>query len=55
MLLAPFGVYYREAGCSGAAALLFNAAFNLALIVLFGDFFKKSYSKRPIGDAKKAR
>eukprot|EP00959_Pyramimonas_sp_CCMP1952_P458730 9477115-Pyramimonas_sp.AAC.1 len=53
--LGPFAFYHREAGCSGAGALLFNASFNLALIVLFGNFFKKSYSKDPKANTKKVQ
>jgi len=51
MCLVPFGLHYRDGGCSGSAALLFNAAFNAALIVLFGNFFKKSYTKKDTKEA----
>ena len=35
----------KPGGCGGKAALLFNATFNLALVLLFGNFFKRNYSR----------
>mmetsp|Transcript_38071 Transcript_38071/g.72988 ORF Transcript_38071/g.72988 Transcript_38071/m.72988 type:complete len:259 (-) Transcript_38071:297-1073(-) len=44
--LVPFLYFHLyDGGCSGVEALAFNAVFNFALIALFGDFFKRSYSK----------
>lgn len=33
-------------GCAGLEALAFNAAFNLALLLLFVQFYRASYSRR---------
>eukprot|EP00238_Polyblepharides_amylifera_P000779 CAMPEP_0196571222 /NCGR_PEP_ID=MMETSP1081-20130531/1400_1 /TAXON_ID=36882 /ORGANISM="Pyramimonas amylifera, Strain CCMP720" /LENGTH=266 /DNA_ID=CAMNT_0041888067 /DNA_START=95 /DNA_END=895 /DNA_ORIENTATION=+ len=52
--LIPFMSYHMSnlEGCSGVGALLFNAMFNFALIMLFGNFFKNAYSAN--GSAKNA-
>lgn len=51
MMLIPFAMYQLqwrrdEGGCGGLAALAFNAAFNLCLLLLFVQFYKGTYKKR---------
>jgi hypothetical protein len=49
-MLIPFAFYQlqwraEEGGCVGLAALLFNAAFNFCLLLLFIQFYVGSYRK----------
>mmetsp|Transcript_69839 Transcript_69839/g.221240 ORF Transcript_69839/g.221240 Transcript_69839/m.221240 type:complete len:95 (+) Transcript_69839:204-488(+) len=41
-------------GCSGFEAVMFNAAFNAALLVLFVSFHRRSYSRGRAGRSKVA-
>ena len=43
----PFLYLHATKGCSGFEALLFNAVFNVALLVLFSNFKRATYAAAP--------
>jgi hypothetical protein len=43
-----FGPNAATGGCAGAAALAYNAAFNLCLLLLFVQFYLSTYRKRSV-------
>jgi len=52
----PFLRLHASKGCSGFEAWLFNAVFNLALLLLFSSFHRKTYgvADKPAKRAKRA-
>ena len=49
----PFVRLHATKGCSGFEAWLFNAVFNVALLVLFSNFHRATYGA-PAKRAKRA-
>ena len=43
----PFLYLHRQKGCSGFESLLFNAVFNVALLLLFSNFKRETYRAAP--------
>ena len=51
----PFLYLHARKGCSGFESLLFNAVFNVALLVLFSNFKQATYSKAAPARPKRAK
>lgn len=51
----PFLYLHALKGCSGFESLLFNAVFNVALLVLFSNFKQATYSKAAPARPKRAK